>query len=76
MTATYRYNGGSALPIPGGIFLKPSQFQIDVASTSITDSGSYVITMTVSDDFPSNMTASFTVNVTNSAPRLIAKLPN
>jgi hypothetical protein len=40
------------MPIPGGIFTKPVDFQIDVASTSIIDTGSYVITITVSDDFP------------------------
>jgi hypothetical protein len=33
MTATYSYNGGSSKAIPGGIFTKPSEFQIDVAST-------------------------------------------
>jgi hypothetical protein len=47
MTATYKCNGGSAMPIPGGIFKKPVEFQIDVASTLITDTGSYEITITV-----------------------------
>jgi hypothetical protein len=42
-----------------------------VASTSITDTGSYVITMTISDDFPSNMTTSFTVNVINASPKVV-----
>jgi hypothetical protein len=71
MTATYSYNGGSAKAIPGGIFKQPSSFQIDVASTSITDTGSYVITMTVSDDFPSSMTSSFTLSITNIAPKIV-----
>jgi hypothetical protein len=71
MTATYSYNGGSSKVIPGGIFTKPSQFEIYVASTSIADTGTYVITMTVSDDFPSSMTTSFTLSVTNVAPKVV-----
>jgi hypothetical protein len=43
-----------------------------VASTSITDTGTYVITMTVSDDFPSRMTASFTLSVTNAVPKVVS----
>jgi hypothetical protein len=72
MTATYKYNGGRAIQIPGGIFTKPSEFQIDVASTSITDTGTYVIEMTVSDDFPSSMLATFKLSVTNDAPKVVA----
>jgi hypothetical protein len=73
---TYKYNGGSETVIPGGIFTKPDEFQIDVASTSIADTGSYVITITVSDDFPSSITTSFTVNVTNAAPRVTSPAPS
>jgi hypothetical protein len=58
--------------IPEGIFTKLSGFQIDVASTSITDTGSYVITVTVSDDFPSSVTASFTLSITNAAPKVVS----
>jgi hypothetical protein len=65
MTATYSYNGGSSKAIPGGIFTKPSLFEIYVASTKIADTGTYVITMVVSDDFPSIMTTSFTLSITN-----------
>jgi hypothetical protein len=68
MTATYSYNGGAAMAIPGGIFTKPAELEIAVAPTSITDTGSYVITMTVSDDTSSSMTTSFTLSVTNAAP--------
>lgn len=71
MAATYSYNGGSSKAIPGGILTKPSQFEIYVASTSIADTGTYVITMTVSDDFPSSMTTSFTLSVTNVAPKVV-----
>jgi hypothetical protein len=74
MTATYRYNGGNAMPIPGisgGIFTMPSEFQIYVASTSITDTGSYAITVTVYDNFPSNLTASFNLIITNTAPKVV-----
>jgi hypothetical protein len=59
------------MPIPGGIFIKPVEFQIDVASTMITDTGSYVITITVSDDFPSSITKTFTLSVTNAAPKVV-----
>lgn len=62
------------MPLPGGIFTKPSEFQIDVASTSITDTGIYVITMTVSDNFTSSFTSTFTLNITNAAPR-VANVP-
>ena len=77
MTATYRYNGGNAIPIPGvsgGIFTMPSEFQIDVASISITDTGSYVINLNVSDDFPSCVTSSFKLTVTNAAPKVVTAL--
>jgi hypothetical protein len=71
MTATYKCNGGSAMPIPGGIFKKPVEFQIDVASALITDTGSYEITITVSDDFPMNIEKTFTLIVTNVAPKVV-----
>jgi hypothetical protein len=75
MTATYKYNGGNQImPIPGEIFTMPSELQIDVTSTSITDTGSYAITVTVSDDFPSNVTSSFTLSVMNAAPKAVGAL--
>jgi hypothetical protein len=60
------------MQIPGGIFTKPAEFEIDAVSTSISDTGSYVITMTVSDDFPSSVTTSFTLIVTNAAPKVVS----
>ena len=74
MTATYRYKGGPSLPIPGGIFTKPSDFQIYVKSTSIADTGAYWITMNVSDNFTSSITSSFMLSITNAAPR-VATVP-
>ena len=59
MTATYNFNGASPMPIPGGIFTKPDEFQIDVASTSIEDTGVYDITLTVSDLLLASMTQKF-----------------
>jgi PKD repeat protein len=76
MTATYSLNGASATPIPGGIFTKPNEFQIDVASTSIEDSGVYTITLTVSDLLLASFTQIFKVTVTNASPRITSSLPN
>ena len=47
MTATSSFNGGSAVAVPTGIVTMPSSFTIDVASTSIADTGTYTITLTV-----------------------------
>jgi len=42
-----------------------------VASTSITDTGSYKISVTVSDDFPMSVTTSFTLKITNDDPKVV-----
>ena len=39
-------------------------------STSIADTGIYVIKITVSDGFPSSFVTSFKLSITNSAPRV------
>jgi hypothetical protein len=71
MTCTYKLNGGSAeTKIPNGIFSILSPFTIDVKSTSIADTGVYVITMIVSDGLPITATTSFTLSVTNAAPKV------
>jgi hypothetical protein len=75
MKATYSLKGASATPIPGGIFTKPNEFQIDVASTSIEDTGVYTITLTVSDLLLSSFTQTFKVTVTNTAPKIATPLP-
>jgi len=54
----------------------PSAFTIDILSTSIADTGTYTITLKVSDPLPASVTASFTVTVTNAAPRAISAPPN
>jgi hypothetical protein len=41
-----------------------------VISTSISDTGAYLITLTVSDDFPSSITTSFKLSITNAVPRV------
>jgi hypothetical protein len=41
-----------------------------VVSTNIADTGSYLIKMLVSDDFPMTMSTSFTLSVTNAAPKV------
>ena len=74
MTATYTYNAGAALALPGGIFTKPAEFQIDVTSASIADTGTYVITMIISDTFPASFTSTFTLSITNAIPR-VATVP-
>jgi hypothetical protein len=73
-TVTYTYNAGAALALPGGIFTKPAEFQIDVTSASIADTGTYVITMIISDTFPASFTSTFTLSITNAIPR-VATVP-
>jgi hypothetical protein len=76
MTATYSFNGASPLPISGGIFTKPDEFQIAMASTSIEDTGVFIITLTISDLLLASMTQTFKVTVTNAAPKIVSPLPN
>jgi large repetitive protein len=71
MTCTYTKSGGAAVKIPNGIFSVPSPFTIDVKSTSFADTGVYVITMIVSDGFPKSVTTSFTLSITNAAPKVV-----
>jgi hypothetical protein len=73
-TVTYTYNAGAALALPGGIFTKPAEFQIDVTSASIADTGTYVITMIIYDTFPASFTSTFTLSITNAIPR-VATVP-
>ena len=48
MTATYTRIGGTAVSIPNGLFtVVSSALTIDVSSTSITDTGVYIITLTI-----------------------------
>ena len=74
MTATYTKNTGSALAIPGGIFTKPDEFQIDVNSDGLVDVGIYMISLLVSDSLL-NVTSSYTLNITNERPKLVSALP-
>lgn len=53
MTATSSFNRGAAVAIPSRILTMPSSFTIDVTSTSIRDTGTYKITVTVKDARPS-----------------------
>jgi hypothetical protein len=57
------------MTIPNGIFSVTSAFTIGVISTSIADTGVYTITLDVSDLLHSSVTQTFTVTVTNAAPR-------
>jgi hypothetical protein len=59
MKATYSFNGVTAMSIPGGIFAQPDDFKIDVASTSIADTGVYTITLIVSDLLLASLTQTF-----------------
>ncbi len=53
MTATSSFNGGAAVALPSGILTMPSALTIDVISTSISDTGTYTIMLTVKDALPS-----------------------
>jgi hypothetical protein len=67
MTATYSKNGGTPIKIPEGIFTKPAEFEIDVKSVGLVDVGTYTILLLVSDSL-SNVTSSFTLEITNKSP--------
>jgi hypothetical protein len=71
LTATYSLSGGSAVSIPGGIFSQLSTFELYVDSTSILDIGTYTISILVSDAEPKSLTSSFTIEILNTAPKVI-----
>lgn len=73
--ATYSLNGGAAVSIPNGIFTILSSFKINVVSTSVADTGTYIITITVSDALSATLITSFTFTITNVAPRLLSAPP-
>ena len=58
MSATYLFNGGPGQPIPGGIFISLSGFNIKVLPTAINQVGTYTITVSVTDTIES-ITSSF-----------------
>jgi hypothetical protein len=58
MTATIT---PGSLTIPSGIFTSPGTLQILVTSTSMIDTGTYTISLTISDPEPASITSSFTV---------------
>jgi hypothetical protein len=74
MTATYSFNGGVAQAIPGSIFNKTSEFMIEANPKSITNVGTYTITLNVSDSALS-VSSSYVMTVENNPPRLIGTIP-
>jgi hypothetical protein len=76
MAATYSLNGGANVAIPGGIFTVPSDFTLDVKSTSIANTGVYTITLTVKDPLPASVTQKFTLKITNAVPSVVSIPPN
>jgi len=74
LTATYSFNGGVAKAIPGGIFKKPSEFMIEANPTSITNVGTYTISLIVSDSALS-VSSSYAMTVGNNSPRLMGTIP-
>ena len=74
--ATCSFNGGTAFALPSGIFTIPNQFIINVASTSIADTGTYSFTIKVSDPWPQSVTSTFTLAIKNVAPKAVIVPPN
>jgi hypothetical protein len=72
LSCTCTKSGGAAVTIPNGIFYFGSPFTIDIKSTSIADTGVYLITMVVSDGFPMSVTTSFTLSITNAVPKVVS----
>jgi hypothetical protein len=71
MTATYSLNSGPTQPIPGGLFSIPNQFTIVATSAGLSDVGTYIISVIISDSQLS-VSAIFTLAITNASPRLIS----
>lgn len=74
--ATYSLSGGSSTAIPSGIFTQPSDDVLLVDSTSISDIGTYTINLIIADSEPKTLTSSFTVEVLNTAPKILSDPPN
>lgn len=68
MSATYALGTDSPAIIPGGIFTKPAAYDIEVSPTSITQIGIYKISLSVVNSQGLNVTTSFIVSITNTAP--------
>ena len=69
MSADYKLNSGSSIGIPSGIFTFSNPFEINVVSTSVSDTGTYTVNLKVEDTEPLAITSSFTVQITNNAPK-------
>lgn len=74
LVATYSFNGGAALPIPGGIFSvgTPPMTLLAQSTTSngLNEVGTYTIEVVVSDS-KQTVSTSYKLTVTNSAPRVV-----
>jgi hypothetical protein len=73
MTATYEFEGVPSNPIPGGIFSIPDYMSIGANSLGLNDVGLYIIYLAISDSLLT-MHTSFTLHVTNSAPRQVGTI--
>jgi len=72
ITATYSYNSGSSTTITlTGIISLSSSLTIAVVSTSVKDSGTYDIILTIKDYIPSTISASLKIDIANKAPNKI-----
>ena len=75
ISATYSLNGGSEIGIPDGIFSWSAPGTLNVASDTMADVGLYTINLKVSDLKPEWIASSFTLDITNAAPRLVSASP-
>ena len=71
MAADYEFIGTTALNIPNGIFSFSASFEITIVSSLMSDVGTYLINIYVEDSEPKAVSTSFTVTITNTAPRLV-----
>jgi hypothetical protein len=66
----------STINIPGGIISWSPADTLVVTSTSKTDVGTYTITLTAKDAQPlTSASATFTLTISNSAPKLVSTAP-
>lgn len=76
INATYSRNGLPSVSIPEGIFTIYSNSSIIVASTSIADTDSYKVDLTIKDIDANTLNSSFTIDICNTAPKLVSPLLN
>ena len=73
--AQYELNSVTNL-IPGGIFAKLDDFKFQVTPTSFSNVGNYIISLEYTDTQKFSGIETFSLSITNTAPRFTAVIPD